>query len=136
MTIVRKTLHGKTEADLAALQVRQVGNTCSFHAIAVALRLLLEVHLDPLSLSKEIDRLWWRLRFMRVAPGWAVTPRMQVRIVRHLARTRGLPVSAAYQHGDPETLPDLLDDPDAVPLITLVWLWKSAPPHLSGGYRP
>jgi len=128
----RKTLHAKSEAELAALQVRQVGNTCSFHTIAAGLRLLLDIHIDPMALSEEIDRLWWRLRFMRVAPGWAVTPRMQVRIIRHLARTRGYPVTAHYQHGNPETLPDPLDDPRSVPIITLVWLWKSAPPICLG----
>ncbi len=132
MNPIRRTLHHKSEAALAAHQVRQVGNTCSFHAIAAGLRLLLNVQLDPMALSEEIDRLWWRLRCMRVAPGWAVTPRMQVRIVRHLARTRHLPITASYQHGDPEALPSLLDDPNAVPLITLVWLWKKAPPIYLG----
>jgi len=128
----RKTLHGKSEAELAALQSRQTGDTCSLHAITAGLRLLLNVKLDPMALSSEVDRLWWRLRFMRVAPGWAVTPRMQVRIVHHLARTRGYPVTASYQHGDSEILPSLLEDPHAVPIITLVWLWKSAPPIYLG----
>ncbi len=128
----RKTLHAKSEAELAAHQAVQIGNTCSFHAIATGLRLLLDVELDPMALSAEIDRLWRRLRFMRIFPGWAVTPRQQVRIVHHLARTRGFPVTAAYQHGDPETLPDLLDDPDSVPLMTLLWLWKGAPPIYLG----
>jgi hypothetical protein len=113
----RLTLHAKSEAELAAQQVCQVGNTCSFHAITAGLRMLLGVE----------------LRFMRVAPGWAVTPRQQVHIVRHLAHTRGYPVTAYYhQHGDPATLPDLLDDPDSVPLITLLWLWKGAPPIYLG----
>jgi hypothetical protein len=129
---MRKTLHARSENELAAQQACQVGNTCSFHAIAAGLRLLLGVELDPIALSDEIDRLWRRFRFMRVFPGWAVTPRQQVRIVRHLARTRGFPVTAEYQHGDPESLPSLLDDPDSVPLITLLWLWKSAPPIYLG----
>lgn len=132
MKPIPKTLHAKSEAELAAHQMFQTGNTCSFHAIAAGLRLLLGVELDPTALSAEIDRLWRRFRFMRVFPGWAVTPRMQVRIVRHLARTRGFPVTARYQHGDPETLPDLLDDSASVPLITLLWLWKGAPPIYLG----
>ena len=132
MTPDRKTLHAKSEAELAAHQVHQVGNTCSFHAIATGIRLLLGVELDPMALSDEMDHLWWHLRFMRVAPGWAVTPRMQVRIVRHLARTRDLAVTASYQHGDPETLLDLLADPESVPIITLVWLCKGAPPIYLG----
>ncbi len=128
----RKTLHAKSEAELAAQQACQAGNTCSFHAISTGLRLLLGLELDPMALSAEINRLWRRFRFMRVFPGWAVTPRQQVRIVRHLARTRGYPVTASYQHGDPETLPDLLDDPDSVPLITLIWRRKKAPPIYLG----
>lgn len=132
MNPTRKTLHQKNENELAALQTCQVGNTCSFHAIATGLRLLLNVQLDPMALSKEIDRLWWRLRFMRVAPGWAVTPRMQVRIVHHLARTRHLPATATYQHGSPDTLSELLEDAGSVPIITLVWLWENAPPIYLG----
>jgi len=132
MTPDRKTLHAKSEAELAANQVCQVGNACSFHAIATGVRLLVGVELDPMMLSDEADRLWWRFHCMRVFPGWAVTPRQQVRIVRHLARTRGLGITASYQHGDPETLPALLDDPESVPIITLVWLCKQAPPIYLG----
>lgn len=129
---MQKTLHTKSESDLAAYQVRQVGNTCSFHAISVAFQLLLDFHIDPTSLSKEINDLWWRGRFMRVAPDWAVTPRMQVQIVRYLAKKHSLPLTAAYQHGNIEVLPFLLTDPNTVPLITLLWLWKKAPPIFLG----
>jgi len=124
----RQTLHGLEEGRLAACQMRQVGNTCSFHVIAAGLRLLLDVNIDPGQLSNEIDRLWWRGRLMRVFPGWAVTPRMQVRIVRHLARTQHLPVTASYHKGDPELLPGLLSDPDIIPIVTLIWLPRQAPP--------
>ena len=130
---MRKTLLAKTESRLAALQARQVGNTCSFHAIAAALRLLLDLPIDPAELSDEVDRLWRRGRFMRVWPGWAVTPRMQARIVRHLAKTRDLPVTADYRRGNPDLLPDLLADPaGGVPLVTLIWLWGQAPPIYHG----
>jgi hypothetical protein len=132
MTPDRKTLHTKSEADLAALQVNQVGNSCSFHAIANGLKLLLGVELDPMALSDEIDQLWKQFRFMRMAPGWAVTPRQQVRIIRHLARTRSLVVEASYRHGDITTLPGLLADADSIPIITLVWLCKKAPPIYYG----
>ena len=128
-----KTLHAKTETELAAYQQRQVGNTCSFHAIATALHLLLGYALNVPELSEELNHLWWRGRFMRVAPGWAVTPRMQVRIVRYLADTRGLPVTAEYHHGSPETLPLVLTDPLTVPIITLLWLWRQAPPIYFAG---
>ena len=121
-------LQAKSEIELAALLTRQVGNSCSFHVIAAGVRLLLDQQADPMVLSEEVNRLWWRGRFMRVAPNWAVTPRMQVRIVRHLARTSGFPLTADYSEGDPETLPDVLSDPGCVPVITLTWLWRKAPP--------
>jgi hypothetical protein len=127
-----KTLHTKTEAELAVYQERQVGNTCSFHMISVSLSLLLNTTIDPMTLSDEVNRLWWRGRFMRVVPDWAVTPRMQVRIVRYLARTRGLPVTAVYQRGDHETLPDMLADLTTIPIITIIWPWRKAPPIYLG----
>ncbi|MFZ7104281.1 MAG: hypothetical protein ACOWWO_16720 [Peptococcaceae bacterium] len=132
MTPVSKTLHAKPEPDLAALQVDQEGNSCSFHAIVNGLRLLLGVALDPMEISDEVDRIWKQFRLMRTIPGWAVTPRQQVRIIRHVARTRELAVTTSYQHGDPETLPSLLADTGAVPIITLVWLPKKAPPIYYG----
>lgn len=130
--MARKTLQTKSEAELAAFQVKQVGNTCSFHAIAVALRLLLEYEINPDKLSEKVNKLWWRGRFMRVAPDWAVTPRMQVRIVQYLARENDLPITAFYTHGDMEFLPAMLSDPDSILLITLLWIWRQAPPIYLG----
>jgi len=132
MNSTPKYLQGKTEAELAGYQVRQVGNNCSFHAISVAFQLLLNVTIDPVSLSDETNRLWWRGRFMRVAPDWAVTPRMQVRLVRYLAHKHALPLTVAYQRGNPDTLPQLLSDPTAVPIITIIWRWRNAPPIYLG----
>ena len=132
MSPTSKTLHMKSEPELAGYQSRQVGNTCSFHAISVSLRMLLDYTLDPMALSEEINRLWWRGRFMRVAPDWAVTPRMQVRIVHHLASTHGLPVAAAYHHGDPENLSEYLADVTQIPVITIIWPWRKAPPIYLG----
>jgi hypothetical protein len=126
------TLHAKSESELAALQTRQVGNTCSFHVIGSSVRLLLNDTLAPNTLSEEINRLWWRGRFMRVAPNWAVTPRMQVRIVRYLAKTRGLPLTATYQRGEPGLLPAILSDQTMTPIITLIWPWRQAPPIYLG----
>jgi hypothetical protein len=130
--MARKTLQTKSEAELAAYQVKQVGNTCSFHAIAVALRLLLDYEINPDELSDTVNKLWWRGRFMRVAPHWAVTPRMQVRIVRYLAGEKDLPITAFYSHGDIEFLPAMLSDPDSILLITLLWIWRQAPPIFLG----
>lgn len=130
--ITRKTLLARKESELAAYQVRQVGNTCSFHAIAVALRLLLDYEIDPVELSEKVNNLWWRGRFMRVVPNWAVTPRMQVRIVRYLARENDLPITAFYTHGNIALLPAILSDPDFISLITLLWWWRQAPPIYRG----
>jgi len=127
-----KTLHNLSEFDLASHQSRQIGNTCTFHAITTAIRLLLDIHLDPQALSDEADRLWWRGRFLRVFPGWAVTPRMQVRIVRQLEKSLHFSITASYHRGTAEILPELLSIPDLVPLVTLIWLHKKAPPIYYG----
>ena len=127
-----KSLHTKSEIELAGYQTHQLGNTCSFHVIAASMRLLLNYNIDPMVLGEEVNRLWWRGRFMRVAPNWAVTPRMQVRIVRHLAQTRGLPVAATYQRSDPEILPALLPNLTTVPIVTIIWPWHKAPPIYLG----
>lgn len=132
MKSTRKTLHSLTEPELAGYQTRQVGNTCSFHMISVSLRLMLNHSIVPMELSEEINRLWWRGRFMRVVPDWAVTPRMQVRIIRYLAQTRGLPVAATYQRSDPENLTEILADLTTVPIVTIIWPWRKAPPIYLG----
>lgn len=127
MDLFPKTLHTKSEASLAGYQSNQVGNSCTLHTISAGLRLLVNYHIDPMDLSDEVNRLWWRGRFMRLAPDWAVTPRMQVRIVRYLARTRFLPVSASFQHGNPGLLIDSLANPTTIPIITIFWLKNQAP---------
>ena len=130
--MARKTLQTKSEAELASYQVKQIGNTCSFHAIAVANKLLLDKEIDPAALSEKINQLWWRGRIMRVAPDWAVTPCMQVRIVRYLAKERNLPITAFFTHGTTESLDTVLSDPNTIGLITLLWLWGKAPPIYRG----
>lgn len=127
-----ETLHAKSEVELAGYQTRQMGNTCTVHAIAVSLHLLLNYSIDPMVLSDEINRLWWRGRFMRVAPEWAVTPRMQMRIIRYLAQRHGLPINALFRRGNPDTLPELLSDTESVPIITIIWRWRKAPPIYLG----
>ena len=132
MTIRPKTLHRLTELQLASLQNRQVGNTCTLHAIGTALHMLIDFWIDPTSLSEEVDSLWRRGRLMRVFPGWAVTPRQQARILRYLAKTHHLPVNAVFHKGTPAILPGLLGDENVVPIITLTWLWAQAPPIYYG----
>ena len=125
-------LLSKSEPDLAALQTFQTGNTCTLHAISAALHLLLDYAINPQALSDEVDRLWWRGRPMRTFPKWAVTPRQQRQIVRYLAKTYSLPLSADFSHSTLESLQETLVDPDAVPLITILWLPKKAPPIYHG----
>lgn len=120
-------LHMKTEPELAALQKLQVGNSCSFHAISAAIKLLVDVQLDPHLLAEEIDYLWWRFKPMRTYPGWAVTPRQQKRIVNYLADSRALPLSAGFEHASVERLWEVLNYAHAVPLITLLWTKNHVP---------
>lgn len=122
-----KMLHGQPEKQLASLQNRQVGNTCTLHAITTAIRMLVNFEVDPMLLSQEVDRLWRRGRLMRVFPGWAVTPRQQVRILRYLAKKHHLPLEAVFHKGTPEILPGILSDKNVIPIITLTWLWSQAP---------
>jgi len=131
---MRRTLQGLLENQLAILQADQRGNTCSFHAISTAIKLLFYRHIDPETLSSEINRLWWRGRFMRIAPDWAVTPRMQVRIVKYIAETQGLPITADFLRTSPLDLQNLLMDPqnEVIPIITILWLWGKAPPIYYG----
>lgn len=124
----QKSLLAKSEAELATYQTRQTGNNCSFHAISVGIQLLLNYKIDPSTLAQEINRQWWRGKFMRVIPNWAVTPQMQVRIIQYLAESRNLPIRATYLKGTLPKLEQFLSNPTAVPIITLVWLWGQAPP--------
>jgi len=127
-------LHGLSENELASLQKRQVGNTCTLHAITTALQMLVNFSYDPSRLSEEVDRLWRRGRLMRVFPGWAVTPRQQARILRYLAKTHHLPVNAVFHKAIPEILPGILSNENVVPIITLIW-WKSQAPPIYYGHE-
>jgi hypothetical protein len=131
---MRRTLLELPEDQLAALQVDQRGNTCSFHAISTAIKLLFYRYIDPETLSTEANRLWWRARFMRIAPDWAVTPQMQTRIVQYITETQGLPLAANFLKSSPQELQNLLIDPseDVIPIITILWLWGKAPPIYYG----
>jgi hypothetical protein len=132
-----KTLHTKSEVNLAAYQRKQIGNTCSFHAITAGIKLLLNFDIDPIALSQEINRLWWQGRFMRIAPNWAVTPHMQVRIIRYLARTRQLPIRAKFIHGTPEILHQILSDSQKlfVPIVTIVWCGRRPDIYYGNAHR-
>lgn len=116
------------EDQLARFQTLQKGNDCTLHAISAALQMLCDVCFKPEDLIDETNRLWWRGRFFRVFPNWAVTPRMQARFVNHLAKKQKLPVKAKFLHLNPQELRDLADDPNTIALVTIYWLREQAPP--------
>ena len=65
-------------------------------------------------------------KFIRMAPNWAVTPHMQVRILHHLARTRNLPISAEFLRGTPALLLQILccSRNIYVPIVTFLWFGR------------
>lgn len=123
----KRFLKSLPESELARFQSLQKGNDCTLHAISAALQLLCGADLAPKDLAAEVNRLWWRGRFYRVLPNWAVTPPMQANIVNHLARTRGLPVRARLLHTAPEILRNLPDDDNLAALVTIYWRRGRAP---------
>jgi len=125
---VVKTIGAKTITELAAYQTQQTGNNCSFHAISVGIQLLLNYKINPEVLAQEVNRQWWRGHFMRIFPNWAVTPRMQVRIIDYLAKTRNLPIRGTFHYATVSECLQALSDQSCIPLITLIWLWGQAPP--------
>ncbi len=125
--MAKRYLLTKSEAELAFYQKLQIGNSCSFHAITTAVKMLLAVEIDPQELSDEVDHLWWRFKPMRTFPGWAVTPTNQKQIVKYLAESRNLPIKATFSHANVETLREVIGYANAVPIITLLWVWGQAP---------
>jgi hypothetical protein len=117
----------KSEKDLAAYQNVQIGNTCTFHAITTALRLLIDFHLDPQELSDEVDHLWRRFRPMRTFPGWAVTPHQQKKVVEYLKDKYSLPINVEFSHASPNSLFDNLILPTSASIVTLLWGYNRAP---------
>lgn len=115
------------ENQLARFQTLQKGNDCTLHAISAALQMLCDAYFDPVDLINESNRLWWRGRFFRVFPGWAVTPGMQARFINYLAKKHHLPVNAKLHHLNPEDLRNLAEEHDTIALVTIYWLRKKAP---------
>ena len=123
-----RTIRAKSISELAAYQTRQTGNNCSFHAISVGIQLLLNYKINPDALAQEVNRQWWRGHFMRIFPNWAVTPRMQIRIISYLAKSRNLPIRGTFRYGTVPECFQALSDQTCVPILTLIWLWEQAPP--------
>jgi hypothetical protein len=130
--VKKVTFKSLSEEELASYQTLQTGNNCTLHAISAALDLLCNYRIAPQKLSEEINRLWWRGRFYRIVPNWAVTPPMQVKIVNYLASSRGLSIFAQLRHTSPEILRNLLYDESIAALVTIYWLPRQAPAIYQG----
>lgn len=121
------SLQSLPEEDLAPLQSLQKGNDCAVHAIAAAIQLLCGLRLNPVVLVEELNRLWWRGHFYRLAPGWAIPPTMQARLINRLAQELQLPICARLEHSTPEALINSLLDPARASLVTIYWLYGQVP---------
>lgn len=121
------SLRTMPESQLARFQSLQTGNDCTIHAISAAIEILCDLHLDPAALIEEVNRLWWRGRFFRVFPDWAVTPGMQARLVNYLAKKHQLPIHAKKLHTDPDALLATSENPNKLALVTIYWLHKNIP---------
>ena len=115
------------ETDLAAFQSLQSGNNCGLHALSAAIRLLTDVEIPPRQLIEETNRLWWRGRFLRVFPSWAITPQQLARLANYLAKRENLPISAQILHLSKQVLQNLIPDPSLACLITIYWLPGKTP---------
>lgn len=115
------------ETKLAKLQTLQIGNDCAIHSIVAAIELLTEVKLNPSEIIKDTNRLWWHGRFYRLAPKSGITPRLQVRLLRYLAKKHNLPLNAKLLHLSPEVLRATAEADNIVSLVTIYWWFKQSP---------
>ncbi|MFA7115269.1 MAG: hypothetical protein WC214_07425, partial [Candidatus Omnitrophota bacterium] len=100
----KTSLRAMPETKLAKLQTLQIGNDCAVHSMVAAIELLTEVKLDLQETIDEVNRLWWHGRFYRLAPKSGITPPLQVRLLRFLAKKHNLPLKAKLVHLSPEVL--------------------------------
>lgn len=115
------------ETKLAKLQTLQIGNDCAVHSMAAAIELLTDVKLDLQETIDEVNRLWWRGRFYRLAPKSGITPPMQVRLLRFLAKKHHLPLKAKLVHLNPEVLRATAQAEDITSLVTIYWWYGNSP---------
>lgn len=123
----KTSLRAFPEIKLAKLQTLQVGNDCAVHSIVAAIELLTDKKLDPAEIIAEINRIWWQGRFYRLLPKSAITPPLQVRLVRYLARKHDLPISATLLHLSPEVLRATAEAENIVSLVTIYWWFNRSP---------
>ena len=115
------------ETKLAKLQTLQIGNDCAVHSMAAAIELLTDVKLDLQETIDEVNRLWWRGRFYRLAPKSGITPPLQVRLLRFLAKKHHLPLKAKLVHLNPEVLRATAQAEDIASLVTIYWWYGNSP---------
>jgi len=115
------------EKNLAKFQSQQTGNDCAIHSLVAAIELLTNVRLDPQEVIKEVNRIWWRGRLFRLAPKSGITPPMQVRLLRYLAKKNDLPLRAKVFHLSPELLRTTAEAENIASLVTIYWWFGHSP---------
>ena len=126
-TMKKTSLKAFPEIKLAKLQTLQTGNDCAVHAIVAATELLTDVKLDPAEIIAEINSIWWQGRFYRLMPKSAITPPLQVRLVRYLAKKHGLPLTAKLLHLSPDVLRATAEAENIASLVTIYWWFNQSP---------
>jgi hypothetical protein len=123
----KTSLKAFPETKLAKLQTLQIGNDCAVHSIVAAIELLTDVKLDPADIISEINRIWWQGRFYRLAPNSAITPPLQLRLLRYLAKKHDLPLNASLLHLSPDVLRATAEADNIACLVTIYWWFKQSP---------
>lgn len=113
--------------NLAKFQSQQTGNDCAIHSLVAAIELLTNIRLDPQEIIFEVNRIWWHGRFFRLAPKSGITPPMQVRLVRYLAKKHNLPLKASLFHLSPELLRTTAAAENLASLVTIYWWFGHSP---------
>ncbi len=123
----KTSLRALPEKNLAKFQSQQTGNDCAIHSLVAAIELLTDVKLDTQEIIAEVNRLWWRGRFFRLAPHSGITPPLQVRLLRYLAKKHNLPLRARLFHLSPELLRATAEAENIASLVTIYWWFGHSP---------
>ncbi len=123
----KTSLKAFPETKLAKLQTLQTGNDCAVHSIVAAIELLTDVKLDPAEIIAELNRIWWQGRFYRLLPKSAITPPLQLRLLRYLANKHDLPLHGTLLHLSPEVLRATAETDNIASLVTIYWWFNHSP---------
>jgi len=123
----KTSIRALPEKNLAIFQTQQKGNDCAIHSLVAAIDLLTDVKLSPEEIIEETNRIWWHGKFYRLAPGSGITPPLQARLLRYLAKEHNLPVEAKVLHLSPEVLRATVESGSSVCLVTIYWWFRHAP---------